>query len=145
MDETEARRAELYRAYDEAALQILMDRYGEDEGEKLLEALEDVSPEEASHFPGADLAVARTLESCARKERQARQRRAALRALSKAAVVLLALGALVSYTLFSVSAHEARTKNPPAPDSRAAEGEVRDALPGEENREEWTDEEKTAH
>ena len=39
MDDLAARKIELYRAYDEAALRILMDRYGDAQGAKLRKAM----------------------------------------------------------------------------------------------------------
>ena len=106
MEDLASRKQELYRAYDEAALRILMDRYGDDRGEALLEELGALPAEEASVPAGEESAVGKTLALCAKKKRAEVRRRDALRACGKAAAVLLVLGALAGYASFTASARQ---------------------------------------
>ena len=108
MDDLASRKRELYRAYDEAALCILMDHYGEEQGEGLLEELRALPAEELSIPAGEERAVRETLALCGRKKRAARRRSAALRACGKVAAVLLVLGTLAGYASFTASAHQER-------------------------------------
>ena len=57
MDDLAARKTELYRAYDEAALCILMDRYGDASGAKLRKAM--------WRLPGSFAAVRKTKKGLA--------------------------------------------------------------------------------
>ncbi len=110
-DDLAARRAELYEAYDEAALRILLDRYGDRQAERLLreEARETVGPRDRAP-EGLDLAMARTLADCARKKVRERRGKQALRLGARAAVVLLALGSVL-FLSFPIHASQ---ETPPA-------------------------------
>ena len=108
MDDLTSRKKELYRAYDEAALRILMDRYGEAQGESLLEELRALPEAELSVPAGEERAVRETLALCGKRKRAVLRSRAALRACGKAAAVLLVLGSLASYAAFTASAHRER-------------------------------------
>ena len=111
MDELTARKKELYRAYDEAALCILMDRYGEEQGEALLAELEALPPEECAVPAVEDRVVGETLALCAKRKRAKERRNAALRTCCKAAVILLVLGSLSGYAIFTASASHERKAN----------------------------------
>ena len=71
MDDLAARKIELYRAYDEAALRILMDRYSDAQGEELLEELRALPAEERTVPAGEERAVSDALERCAKRKRAA--------------------------------------------------------------------------
>ena len=105
MDDLASRKRELYRAYDEAALRILMDRYGEEQGEELLEELSGLSEEEVSVPAGEERVVEETLALCARKKRASLRRSAVLRTCGKVAAVLLVLGTLAGYASFTATAN----------------------------------------
>ncbi len=111
MDELTARKRELYRAYDEAALRILMDRLSEEQGELLLEELRALPAREASLPAGETRAVLETLALCGRKKRASMRRSAALRACGRVAAVLLVLGSLAGYASFTASANHERQAN----------------------------------
>ena len=143
MDDLASRKNELYRAYDEAALRILMDRYGDAGGEALLKELNALPAEEASVPEGEESAVGKTLALCAKKKRASLRRRDALRACGKVAVVLLVLGSLAGYASYTASAHWER--QPDRPESSYAlpperESENGDSAPDATDREEWKDE-----
>ena len=143
MDDLASRKRELYRAYDEAALRILMDRYGEEQGETLLAELRALPEEESSVPAGEERTVGETLALCARKKRAVRRRRDALRACGKVAAVLLVLGSLAGYASYTASAHWER--QPDKPESSYAlpsepELENGDSVPDATDREEWKDE-----
>lgn len=106
MDELTARKKELYRAYDEAALRILMDRLAEEQGQALLEELRAIPAEEASVPAGEARAVTETLALCGRRKRSSMRRSAALRTCGKVAAVLLVLGSLAGFASFTASAHQ---------------------------------------
>ncbi len=111
-DDLAARRAELYEAYDEAALRILLDRYGETCAEGLLAEEETLLSAPEAHAPDTlDLKMARTLEGCVKKKKRARLEKRALRLGSRVAVVLVALGAVLSLSGFPI--HAAREEEPP--------------------------------
>ena len=105
MDDLASRKNELYRAYDEAALRILMDRYGEEQGEELLEELRTLPAEELTVSAGEEQAVRETLALCAGKKRASLRRSAALRTCGKVAAVLLVLGTLAGYASFTATAN----------------------------------------
>ncbi len=111
MDDLASRKNELYRAYDEAALRILMDRYGEDQGGRLLAELRAIPEEETAVPGGEERAVTDTLARCAKQKRASLRRSAALRACCKAAAVLLVLGSLAGYASFTASANHERQAN----------------------------------
>lgn len=143
MDDLAARKTELYRAYDEAALRIMMDRYGEEQGELLSEELRALPEEDLSVPAGEERAVEETLARCAGKKRAAIRRRAALRACGKVAAVLLVLGSLSGYAAFTASANQERQANREesswsVPDTRAGEDEEQG--PDGEKREDQRDE-----
>ena len=146
MDDLAARKIELYRAYDEAALRILMDRYGEEQGELLSEELCSLPEEELSVPTGEERAVGETLARCAGKRRAAIRRRAALRACGKAAAVLLVLGSLAGYASFTASAHQERQAAAENAYSQPYEWDGEEQrVPAEEKREDQRDEvQKTA-
>ena len=108
MDDLASRKQELYRAYDEAALRILMDRYGDAQGDLLLRELRDLPEEERDVPAGEEQAVAGILAHCARKERVNLRTKAALRTFCKVAAVLLVLGSLAGYASFTASAGNER-------------------------------------
>ena len=142
MDDLASRKRELYRAYDEVALRILMDRYGEEQGETLLEELCAIPGSELSVPAGAERTVGETLALCAKKKRASLRRRDALRACGKVAAVLLVLGSLASYASFTASAnHDRQAKRAESgyavPSQGEAEGEP---IPDATDREEWKDE-----
>ncbi len=143
MDDLAARKIELYHAYDEAALRILMDRYGEEQGEELLEELRTLPAEEQAVPAGEERAVLDVLGRCAKRKRAASHRRAALRAFGKVAVVLLVLGSLSGYAAFTASANHERQasrkdSSGSVPYTQAGENEKRqaDEEKGEEQRDE---------
>jgi hypothetical protein len=143
MDDLTSRKKEVYRAYDEAALRILMDRYGEEQGEKLLEELRALPEGETSVPAGEDRAVGDALALCAGRKRAAKRRRSALRVCGKIAAVLLVLGSLAGYASFTAAAnHEKQaglTESGYAPPSaqRAKDGErIPDGPEGEEQGDE---------
>ena len=143
MDDLASRRQELYRAYDEAALRILMDRYGDDRGEALLEELSALPAEEASVPAGEESAVGKTLALCAKKKRAEVRRRAALRACGKVAAVLLVLGTLAGYASFTATAnHEKRADMAESGYALPSEQREKDGerIPGELEGEEQADE-----
>ena len=146
MDDLASRKRELYRAYDEAALRILLDRCAEEEGERLLKELAQL-PEAEKSAPEAEArAVEETLARCAGKKRAAIRRRAALRACGKVAAVLLVLGSLAGYASFTASAHQEQQAAAENAYSQPYEwdGEEQRA-PDEEKREDQRDEiQKTA-
>ncbi len=146
MDDLAARKTELYRAYDEAALRILMDRYGDAQGEGLLEELHALPVEEHAVPAREERAVSDALERCAKRKRAAIRRRAALRACGKVAAVLLVLGSLAGYASFTASAHQEQQAAAENAYSQPYEwdGEEQRA-PDEEKREDQRDEiQKTA-
>ena len=143
MDDLAARKIELYRAYDEAALRILMDRYSDAQGEALLEELQTLPVEERSVPAGEERAVFDTLERCAKRKRAIVRSRAALRTFCKVAVVLLVLGSLSGYAALTASANHERQANREesswsVPDTQAGENEEQE--PDEEKREDHGDE-----
>ena len=143
MDDLAARKIELYHAYDEAALRILMDRYGEEQGEELLEELRTLPAEEQAVPAGEERAVLDVLGRCAKRKRAASHRRAALRAFGKVAVVLLVLGSLSGYAAFTASANHERQANREesswsVPDTQS--GEDVEQEPDGEKREDQRDE-----
>ncbi len=143
MDDLAARKTELYRAYDEAALRILMDRYGDAQGEELLEELRALPVEEQAVPAGEERAVFDALERCAKRKRAAVRSRAALRTFGKVAVVLLVLGSLSGYAAFTASANHERQANREesnwsVPDTQAGENEEQG--PDGEKREDHRDE-----
>lgn len=143
MDDLAARKTELYRAYDEAALRILMDRYGDAQGEELLEELRALPAEERTVPAGEERAVSDALERCAKRKRAAVRSRAALRTFGKVAVVLLVLGSLSGYAAFTASANHERQANREesswsVPDTQAGEDEEQG--PDGEKREDHRDE-----
>ncbi len=109
MDALASRRKELYRAYDEAALRILMDRYGEAQGDKLIDELGLLREEERSVPGGEERIVSETLARCAKKKRAAARRSAVLHTVGKVAVVLLILGSLVVYASHTAFANQERS------------------------------------
>ena len=143
MDDLAARKRELYRAYDEAALRILMDRYGDVQGEKLLEELLALPAEERAVPAGEERAVSDALERCAKRKRASVRSRAALRTFGKVAVVLLVLGSLSGYAAFTASANHERQANREesnwsVPDTQS--GEDVEQEPDGEKREDQRDE-----
>ena len=146
MEDLASRKQELYRAYDEAALRILMDRYGEALGEALQAELNALPATEQAVPAGEEKAVLETLARCAKKKRAARRGRAALGAVGKAAMVLLVLGSLSGYAAFTASANQERQAKVPessysVPDIQAEEDE--EQTPEEEKREDQRDEVQT--
>ena len=143
MDELTARKRELYRAYDEAALRILMDRRSEEQGELLLEELRALPAPEASLPAGEARAVLETLALCGRKKRASMRRSAALRACGRVAAVLLVLGSLAGFASFTASAHQekqaARAGSGWSLPSEREEGEG-EPIPGEPEGEEQENE-----
>ena len=148
-DELAARRAELYEAYDEAALRILLDRYGEKCAERLLAEEEILLSGPETHAPDTlDLKMARTLEGCVKKKKRARMEKRALRLGSRVAVVLVALGAVQSLSGFPIRAarEEAEpprweeTVSPAAVEEETPEPTEEEEAQGEENRGNMTDE-----
>ena len=79
MNDLNARKKEFYRAYDDAALRILLDRYADREGEALRLELRALPPEENAAPAGEEEAVMRILSRCAGKKRAALRCSAALR------------------------------------------------------------------
>ena len=151
-DELAARRAELYEAYDEAALRILLDRYGEKCAERLLAEEETLLSSPESRAPDAlDLKMARTLEGCVKKEKRARLEKRALRLGSRVAVVLVALGAVLSLSGFPIHAAREEAEPPrweetvsPAPaEEETPEPTEEEEAQGEESRGTRTDETET--
>ncbi len=148
MNEPNARKKELYRAYDDAALRILLDRYAEQEGEALRSELCSLPAEESAVPAGEEEAVTRILERCAGKKRAALRRSAALRTFGKVAVVLLVLGSLSGYAAFTASANQERQEKTAesvyaALEDRAGE-EAGEAAPGETGEEGIDEEVETA-
>ena len=147
MDDLAARKIELYRAYDEAALRILMDRYGDAQGEGLLEELRALPAEEQAVPAGEERAVFDALERCAKRKRVAVRSRAVLRTFGKVAVVLLVLGSLSGYAAFTASANHERQANREesswsVPDTQVGENE--EELDGEKREDQWDEVQKTA-
>ena len=148
MDDLAARKTELYRAYDEAALRILMDRYGDAQGEELLEELRALPVEEQAVPAGEERAVSDALERCAKRKRAAVRSRAALRTFGKVAVVLLVLGSLSGYAAFTASANHSREADREesswsVPDTQAGENEDQE-LDEEKREDHWDEVWKTA-
>ena len=140
MDDLASRKQELYRAYDEAALRILMDRYGDDRGEALLEELGALPAEETSVPAGEESAVGKTLALCAKKKRAEVRRRDALRACGKVAAVLLVLGALAGYASFSASAHQEKQSGASESGYSRSDHREEEQKPDAEKREDQRDE-----
>ena len=140
MEDLASRKQELYRAYDEAALRILMDRYGDAQGEALLEELSALPAAEAAVPAGEESAVGKTLAICGKKKRAEMRRRAALRTCGKAAAVLLVLGSLAGYASFTASAHQEKQPGPAESGySRPDHREEEEQRHGEEKREDQRD------
>lgn len=97
MEQLAARRAELYEAYDEAALRILMDRYADRCGERFTEAAPPREPEEGPS-PALDGRIAAALEGCARRRRASLRKKRLLYLGSRAAIILLAVTAALALT-----------------------------------------------
>ena len=137
MDDLASRKQELYRAYDEAALCILMDRYGEAQGDQLIDELGLLREEERSVPGGEEQIVSATLALCAKKKRAAARRSAVLHTVGKVAVVLLILGCLAGYAAHTAFANQERSDEQ-AKDSASAfltpEGEAGREEPGETER-----------
>ena len=149
MDDLAARKTELYRAYDEAALRILMDRYGDAQGEELLEELRALPAEERTVPAGEERAVSDALERCAKRKRAAVRRCAALRTFGKVAVVLLVLGSLSGYAAFTASANQERQEKTAesvyaAQEDRAGEKAGEEAVSAEMEEERIDEEMETA-
>ena len=149
MDDLAARKTELYRAYDEAALRILMDRYGDAQGEGLLEELHALPVEEHAVPAGEEQAVSDALERCAKRKRAAVRSRVALRAFGKVAVVLLVLGSLSGYAAFTASANQERQEKTAesvyaAQEDRAGEKAGEEAVSAEMEEERIDEEMETA-
>ena len=149
MNEPNARKKELYRAYDNAALRILLDRYAEQEGEALRSELCALPAEENAAPAGEEEAVTRILERCAGKKRAALRRSAALRTFGKVAVVLLVLGSLSGYAAFTASANQERQEKTAesvyaAQEDRAGEKAREEAVSAEMEEERIDEEMETA-
>lgn len=151
-DELAARRAELYEAYDEAALRILLDRWGEARAEELpAEEKALLSAPEGRAPADLDLKMARMLEGCVKKKKRARLEKRALRLGSRAAVVLVALGAVLSLSGFPIRAAREEAEPPrweetvsPAPAEEAAsEPTEEEEAQADEDRGSRTDENET--
>ncbi len=151
-DDLAARRAELYEAYDEAALRILLDRYGEKCAQRLLAEEETLLSGPEGRAPESlDLKMARTLEGCVKKKKRARLEKRALRLGSRAAVVLVALGAVLSLSGFPIRAarEEAEpprweeTVSPASTEEKTPEPTEEEEAQAEENRGNTTDETET--
>jgi hypothetical protein len=97
MEQLAARRAELYEAYDEAALRILMDRYADRCGERFMEAASEREPGEGPS-PALDGRIAAALEGCARRRRASLRKKRLLYLGSRAAIILLAVTAALALT-----------------------------------------------
>ncbi len=146
MDDLASRKRELYRAYDEAALRILLDRCAEEEGERLLKELAQL-PEAEKSAPEAEArAVGETLARCAAKKRAAIRRSAAVRICGKVAAVALVLGILLGYAASTVTAtREMQAQAGPAyVEAEGAEEQGAESGPGTDGEERTDAEDRPA-
>ena len=149
MNDLNARKKEFYRAYDDAALRILLDRYAVREGEALRLELRALPPEENAAPTGEEEAVMRILSRCAGKKRAALRCSAALHTFGKVAVVLLVLGSLSGYAAFTASANQERQEKTAesvyaAQEDRAGEKAGEEAVSAEMEEERIDEEMETA-
>ncbi len=137
-DDLTARKAELYEAYDEAALRILLDRYEETRGEALLAEEEALLSRPEYRAPGdLDRKMARTLEDCVRRKQRERRGKQALSLGARAAIVILALGAVL--LLSGVTARAAGEAARPGREESAFTAPAEEEIREQEKRAEEAD------